>query len=1043
MASERALPDLIARLKLDTHDLERAAAAGKGMDRDLQAAAAGSSAGLRRVQDESGRTRAHVGLLGNAFAGLRASTTGVVSAFVGFVGPLAGVGLGVGGLYAALNQAIVPAAGFEQQMTKLVGTAGESRDVLKSVSDGILQMAGEVGYGAGQLADGMYLVESAGFHGAAGLNVLRQSAMAAKAENADLPTVANAVTTALNAYGFGADKAAHVTDVLLTATSQGKMTFQDLAGSLDQVLPSASAARIGLNEVAAAIATQTAQGTPAAVAATNLQYAIKGLEVTTSTSGAAIEALGVKSTRFSNELVTKGLLPTLNDLTTVVGKKFPEGSAGYDAAISNILGNQEGLNAVLQLSGVHAQTFAADLTGMGASAGKTKDSFDEMMATTGGRWSRFTSGLQADAIRVGTVALPVLNQLIDALDARLAPALSRLAPVTASVISGAGMLASGKRNVGQTVQAGLEGAGLTPEQAASISGPITDIASTIGPAFARMLAEVGPDLREITRLLLAIVPPALLVTSQLLGALAPAIGVLTDHGNLVVPVLAAIAAEMVIVKAALAVGAISDFAGAFVDLANEEGLASAAIKALGVEQAVTTGKTVAATVASKAVAAADAILTAGIWGQSGALSASAVSWAAHTAARGAARTAALTLSVLEGSLTLVIGRQGIALIGSSAAWVANTIQKRAAAVTDGIAGGASAVLTAGIWSQSLALARSTAARVASRVAALASAVAEAVLGSAMAASTGRLLANTVGWVANTVGQVANRVASAASTVALYAVTGAQVASNIVQEVGLVGLIAMTAAKVAGAIATGAITVATVIWTAAQWGLNVALDANPIGIVVIAIVALVLVVALLITHWQQVVQWVTTAWNTFDGFENSLGPFRGAFEALLGPIGAVLGLAKTLHDNWSTVTGIFNDVAGAVRSAWDTLAGFAGAAGRLWSSIKGSLPGPVQSALGFAEGGIVPGYAPGRDSVPALLSPGEAVLRPEATRALGAGTIAQLNAVRFADGGVVGGSPAAGTSIVNHFHGVAADPQALAAMVASEQRWSARVSARYR
>jgi TP901 family phage tail tape measure protein len=80
--------------------------------------------------------------------------------------------------------------------------------------------------------------------------------------------------------------------------------------------------------------------------------------------------------------------------------------------------------------------------------------------------------------------------------------------------------------------------------------------------------------------------------------------------------------------------------------------------------------------------------------------------------------------------------------------------------------------------------------------------------------------------------------------------------------------------------------------------------------------------------------------------------------------------------------------------------------------------------GYADGGVVhaanglfvPGYAPRRDTVPAMLSPGEGVLVPETVRALGgAKAIAMLNrwgrygtGMHFADGGTVGG--------VQHFAG---------------------------
>jgi phage-related protein len=65
--------------------------------------------------------------------------------------------------------------------------------------------------------------------------------------------------------------------------------------------------------------------------------------------------------------------------------------------------------------------------------------------------------------------------------------------------------------------------------------------------------------------------------------------------------------------------------------------------------------------------------------------------------------------------------------------------------------------------------------------------------------------------------------------------------------------------------------------------------------------------------------------------------------------------------------------------------------------------------GFHTGGVVPGYAPGVDTVPAVLSPGEGILRPEVVRALGAETILAWNKKamngeipRFASGGIVPG-----------------------------------------
>lgn len=76
-----------------------------------------------------------------------------------------------------------------------------------------------------------------------------------------------------------------------------------------------------------------------------------------------------------------------------------------------------------------------------------------------------------------------------------------------------------------------------------------------------------------------------------------------------------------------------------------------------------------------------------------------------------------------------------------------------------------------------------------------------------------------------------------------------------------------------------------------------------------------------------------------------------------------------------------------------------------SSVAG-VPGGTVTVGGvasrFAGGGVLPGYAPGHDSVLAMLSPGEGVLTPQAVRMIGPGSVEALNrsARRFAEGGLV-------------------------------------------
>ena len=64
----------------------------------------------------------------------------------------------------------------------------------------------------------------------------------------------------------------------------------------------------------------------------------------------------------------------------------------------------------------------------------------------------------------------------------------------------------------------------------------------------------------------------------------------------------------------------------------------------------------------------------------------------------------------------------------------------------------------------------------------------------------------------------------------------------------------------------------------------------------------------------------------------------------------------------------------------------------------SIPTGGLRAKGFASGGLVPGKG-NRDTVPAMLTPGEFVIRKSATQAFGAGNLSGIN--KYATGGVVG------------------------------------------
>ncbi|MFE9844669.1 phage tail tape measure protein [Streptomyces goshikiensis] len=222
----------------------------------------------------------------------------------------------------------VKAAGdFQQQMNLLVTACGESQSKLKLVSDGVMSLARNTGTSTGQLAEGMYQVEKAGYRAGDGLKVLKAAAQGAREEGADLKDVTNAMTSVMASYHLGAQDSVRVMNALKTAAGEGKMTMQEFSASLATVIPIASANKVSFAEVGGAIATLTQHGTSAREATQELASTIRNLAAPNNVAVQEMQRLGLSSTDVATKLGQRGLTGTLDLLSqTVLSKMGPSGT---------------------------------------------------------------------------------------------------------------------------------------------------------------------------------------------------------------------------------------------------------------------------------------------------------------------------------------------------------------------------------------------------------------------------------------------------------------------------------------------------------------------------------------------------------------------------------------------------------------------------------------------------------------------------------------------------------------------------------------------
>jgi TP901 family phage tail tape measure protein len=393
-----------------------------------------------------------------SFSGVKAAAKGVktqlaevdaagAGAFgkTGMLGKAALLGLGAAAATVAVKT-VKMAGDFQVQMTRVRTGAGEAASNMKLVGDGVLAMAGEVGQSTSELTAGLYMVESAGYHGADALKVLKVSAEGAKVGAADLHTTTDAVTTAMNAYKMSSGQTTEAMNALIATEAEGKTNLEALAGSMSSILPVSAAAHVGLNEVLGAMATMTAQGTPAAVAATYLRQTIGQLSNPSNKAATEMKNLGLTAVQVGQNLGTKGLASTLTMLTDAIQKKMgpagtvliqhlqgaaknttefqralanlPPTQQTYIGALATMVGGTKSMQAALQLTGPHMQDFVNNTKGIAEhvkAGGKSVEGWADVQKNFNQKIAEAKASVQSLGIQIGQVLMPFVQAIVGVL----------------------------------------------------------------------------------------------------------------------------------------------------------------------------------------------------------------------------------------------------------------------------------------------------------------------------------------------------------------------------------------------------------------------------------------------------------------------------------------------------------------------------------------------------------------------------------------------------------------------------------------------------
>lgn len=336
------------------------------------------------------------------------------------------VGLGTAAVSLAMS--------FEESFAKVSTLFGGVKVDTSNLKDEILELSSATGTSANELNEGLYQALSAGIPvtedmGEA-MTFLTTATQLSKAGFATSTQAVDILTTAINAYGLEAQDAGRLSDVFMEIQNSGKTTISELASVMGNVIPTASAANVNIENLGSAFANLTASGIPTAQAATKINALLAELSTTGSKTDKVLrEQTGKSFAQLSEEGVN------LADVLAIVD----ENAESNGLTLKDMFGSVEAGTAALVLAEDGGVKFKDVLDKMGDSAGNTAEAFEIMNNTPMNTMKRELENLKNAGIELGTQLIPIVLDIVQELG-KMVTWFRELDPETQKLIINGGLL---------------------------------------------------------------------------------------------------------------------------------------------------------------------------------------------------------------------------------------------------------------------------------------------------------------------------------------------------------------------------------------------------------------------------------------------------------------------------------------------------------------------------------------------------------------------------------------------------------------------------
>jgi TP901 family phage tail tape measure protein len=326
------------------------------------------------------------------------------------------------------------AADFERSMSKITGLVGIARGQVDSMRKGVLDLSKSTGKSAADLADGLFVITSAGLRGKDAMDALGAAGRASTAGLGEVSDIGRAVAGSMNAYGAATLNAADATDIITATARAGNFETSQLAAALGKVLPFAKQAGASLEQVGGAVALLTRTNGNASESITQMTALFRAFVVPTQEGKKILSEMGTSAEEVRDKIGRDGLVAALTDLD--------KGLGGNREQLGRLLGSSEAAGAAFQILDADASTLNDTFGTVSKSAGMTDEAFAAAADTAQFKMQQALANMQSALIELGGIIAPVVSKIAEGISSVVGAFSSLPGPVKTAAVAMAAFVAA-------------------------------------------------------------------------------------------------------------------------------------------------------------------------------------------------------------------------------------------------------------------------------------------------------------------------------------------------------------------------------------------------------------------------------------------------------------------------------------------------------------------------------------------------------------------------------------------------------------------------